>query len=130
MVIHLKTVKNSVFYYSLAPYFNKFIYEKNILAATEASHTQFTDSNSETLEYHQSLTDYCYTSLRLEKGLSQSGLIAKFGVKALDKIERIAQPLIDQGLMKFAQNHWSLTDKGVFISNQIFEKFTFLKADF
>lgn len=106
------------------------IYEKNINEATENSHTQFTDSNSETLEYHQSLTDFCYTSLRLEKGLSKLGLVAKFGPKAAEKIQQLAQPLIDQGLMKFTQNSWSLTDKGVFISNQIYEKFTFLKADF
>jgi oxygen-independent coproporphyrinogen III oxidase len=106
------------------------LYEKNILAATAVTHTAFTDENSEILEYHQSLTDFCYTSLRLEKGLSQSGLIAKFGPKAAEKIQQIAQPFIDQGLMKLNQNSWSLTDKGVFISNQIFEKFTFLKADF
>ena len=99
---------------------NMNLYEKNILKAGE----------SEKLEYHESLTDFCYTSLRLEKGLNKSRLVAKFGAKALDAIEQIAQPLIDQGLMKLLNNSWSLTDKGVFISNQIFEKFTFLKPDF
>ncbi|MBC7458866.1 MAG: radical SAM family heme chaperone HemW [Bdellovibrionaceae bacterium] len=106
------------------------VYEKNILTATESPHAQFTETNSETLERHQSLTDFCYTSLRLEKGLSKLGLVAKFGPKAPDKIEHLAKPLIDQGLMKFTQNSWSLTDKGIFISNQIFETFTFLKSDF
>ncbi|MBC7753360.1 MAG: coproporphyrinogen III oxidase family protein, partial [Moraxellaceae bacterium] len=96
------------------------IYEKNILKAGE----------SEKLEYHESLTDFCYTSLRLEKGLFKSRLLAKFGTKALDAIEQIARPLVDQGLMKLLDNSWSLTDKGVFISNQIYEKFTFLKSDF
>ena len=99
---------------------NMNLYEKNILKTCE----------SEKLEYHESLTDFCYTSLRLEKGLIKFGLVAKFGTKALDAIEQIARPLVDQGLMKLLNNSWSLTDKGVFISNQIFEKFTFLKSDF
>lgn len=106
------------------------LYEKNILQATETTFTTWTDENSETLEAHQSLTDFCYTSLRLAQGLSKSRLDAKFGPLAAEIIEKIANPLIDQGLMKFTQNHWALTDKGVFISNQIFEKFTFLKTDF
>ncbi len=106
------------------------IYEKQIEQSTASLHTALNDENSETLEFHQSLTDYCYTSLRLQRGLSLVGLISKFGAITTEKIGLIAQPLIDQGLMKFTQNHWSLTDKGVFISNQIFEKFTFLKSDF
>ena len=96
------------------------IYEKSILKTSE----------SEKLEYHESLTDFCYTSLRLEKGLIKSRLLAKFGTKAVDAIELIAQPLVNLGLIKLVNQSWSLTDKGVFISNQIFEKFTFLQSDF
>jgi oxygen-independent coproporphyrinogen-3 oxidase len=101
-------------------------YEKNILN----SKFEITEENSETLRFYQSLTDYCHTSLRLEKGLSRSGLLTKFSPDAVNKIEALAAPLIDQGLMKYASDAWSLTDKGVFISNQIFEKFTFLASDF
>lgn len=102
------------------------IYEKNILN----SKFKLNDENSEQLHFYQSLTDYCHTSLRLEQGLSRTGLLDKFLSDALNKVEKLANPLIDQGLIKRVNDAWSLTDKGIFISNQIFEKFTFLASDF
>lgn len=91
----------------------------------------------EELARHQSLTDYCYTSLRLEQGLSVEKLGEKFGPKTLALVEQAAQPLIQQGFMSrdpgigASRNatHLRLTPAGILISNQIFEKFTFLAAD-
>ena len=103
------------------------IYEKDIL---NLEIRQKNSNNLEILDFHQSLTDFCYTSLRLEKGLSYEKALRKFSSSAVTKIELIAKPLIDRGLLKFINNHWSLTDQGVFISNQIFEQFTFLESDF
>lgn len=91
--------------------------------------THFTPQQIEHLEKHQSLTDYCYTSLRLSSGLSLSALEFKFGTKTLGLIKNIAAPLLKQNLLKLTDDHYILTETGVVISNQIFEKFAFLKSD-
>lgn len=80
----------------------------------------------ENLNKHQSLTDFCYTSLRLQKGLSVEKLVQKFGSQTLGSVSKIAAPLIEQELLTLADKHYVLTDAGIVISNQIFEKFTFL----
>lgn len=103
------------------------LYEKEILAG---SPLKFDNSNSESLNLYQSLTDFCYTSLRLDRGLSAFSVKNKFGDLALQKIAQIATPLIEQNLLRKTDSHWSLTDTGIVISNQIFEKFTFLSSDF
>jgi oxygen-independent coproporphyrinogen-3 oxidase len=83
----------------------------------------------EILEKHQSLTDFCYTALRLQGGLSVEKLVQKFGSPTLDLIKKIAAPLIERGFMSFENQHYRLTDAGVLISNQVFEKFAFLAED-
>lgn len=83
----------------------------------------------EHLDKHQALTDFCYTSLRLGAGLSVEKLGEKFGTSTLDLINKIAQPMLDRKLLSLVNNHYVLTNSGVVISNQIFEKFAFLKED-
>ena len=53
----------------------------------------------------------------------------EFGLQTKTKIEAVAQPLLKNRLLDYANNHYFLTDRGVLISNQIFEKFTFSKDD-
>ncbi len=102
------------------------LYEKMIKEGTFV----FDENSSETLLFHQSLTDFCHTSLRLKNGLSKKLILNKFGPGALAKIEVLSLKLIDQGLVQFSNDCYSLTRKGIYISNQIFEVFTFLKSDF
>lgn len=83
----------------------------------------------EILDPHQSLTDFCYTSLRLSSGLSVDKLVQKFGNTTLGLIKNVADPLLKRNLLKEVDKHYMLTDAGITISNQIFEKFTFLKTD-
>lgn len=83
----------------------------------------------EILEKHQSLTDFCYTALRLQGGLSVEKLVQKFGSQTLGLIEKNADALIKHGFMRFENQHYQLTDSGVLISNQVFEKFAFLAED-
>lgn len=83
----------------------------------------------EHLEKHQALTDYCYTSLRLQSGLSVEKVAEKFGTHTLDLIHKIAAPMLEKKLLSLVNNHYVLSNTGVVISNQIFEKFTFLKED-
>ena len=89
----------------------------------------FETKQIEVLQKHQSLTDFCYTSLRLNKGLSVDKLVRKFGNPVGEMVNKIAAPLIQRGLMEQANSHLRLTGPGLLISNQIFEKFTFLAED-
>lgn len=83
----------------------------------------------ETLQKHQALTDFCHTSLRVAEGVSFARLESKFDAKACSKVLEIAQPMLERELLKLENNHLVLTHHGVLISNQIFEKFTFLAED-
>jgi oxygen-independent coproporphyrinogen-3 oxidase len=83
----------------------------------------------EHLEKHQALTDFCYTSLRLERGLSVDKLVNKFGASTLDLVTKIAAPMLERKLLSFENSHYALSNAGLVISNQIFEKFAFLKED-
>lgn len=102
------------------------IYQKQI--QSEIFNLQ--QENSEHLLKYQSLTDFCHTSLRLMKGISREKLSLKFGPDCVKKVEKIAEDLIKNCFIEYTDNHWFLTTKGIYISNQIFEKFTFLDSDF
>ena len=83
----------------------------------------------ENLNQAQSLTDFCYTSLRLKEGLSVEKLVQKFGAKTLGLIENQSSDLLKRGLMSQENAAFSLTRQGQMISNQIFEKFAFFPED-
>lgn len=83
----------------------------------------------ETLTKAQSLTDFCYTSLRLNEGLSVEKLVQKFGCQTKDQVLNLTTSLLKQGFMSLEEQHLKLSRTGRLVSNQIFEKFTFLEAD-
>jgi oxygen-independent coproporphyrinogen-3 oxidase len=87
------------------------------------------ENQIEALLKHQALTDFCHTSLRVAEGISFARLESKFDAVASAKVLEIAQPMLERGLLKLESNHLQLTHRGVLISNQIFEKFTFLAND-
>ncbi len=101
------------------------VYEKQIRQGL----SQLPENQIETLQKHQALTDFCHTSLRVAEGISFTRLESKFDAKACSKVLEIAQPMLERDLLKLENNHLVLTNRGVLISNQIFEKFTFLAAD-
>lgn len=101
------------------------VYEKQIRSELSV----LPDNQIERLEKHQALTDFCHTSLRVAEGLSLARLETKFDAQARTKALEIAQPMLQHGLIALENNHLKLTHKGVLISNQIFEKFTFLAND-
>lgn len=100
------------------------LYAKQIEAGVELPSNQ-----KEVLEIHQALTDFCHTSLRLSKGLSVDKLVQKFNLSVADKIASTAKPLLQNELLSFQSNHYQLTEKGLLISNQVFERFTYLQDD-
>jgi coproporphyrinogen III oxidase-like Fe-S oxidoreductase len=83
----------------------------------------------ENLKKAQSLTDYCYTALRLEDGLAVEKLVHKFGPSTLGLIQKSADSALKQGHMVLENGHFKLTSSGFIISNQIFEKFAFFEED-
>jgi oxygen-independent coproporphyrinogen-3 oxidase len=91
--------------------------------------SKLNDNQIERLAKHQALTDFCYTSLRLENGLSVEKLVSKFGTSTLDLVTKIAAPMLKANLLSFDNNHYALSNAGLVISNQIFEKFAFLEED-
>jgi oxygen-independent coproporphyrinogen-3 oxidase len=101
------------------------VYEKQIRAGLSVH----PENQIEALLKHQALTDFCHTSLRVAEGISFARLESKFDAVASAKVLEIAQPMLERGLLKLESNHLQLTHRGVLISNQIFEKFTFLAND-
>jgi oxygen-independent coproporphyrinogen-3 oxidase len=97
-------------------------YEKQILSGGELIQAKFED-----LEKHQSLTDFCHTSLRMLKGLDPEKLTTKFSTSTADKVSPILRRLQDHNWLQINdKGHWCLTPEGVLISNQIFAQLTFL----
>ena len=89
----------------------------------------FHSKQIEHLNKAQSLTDFCYTALRLNQGLSVEKLVQKFGSQTLDLVEKASSDLIKRNLMKLEGQHLILTRSGQMISNQLFEKFSFSEED-
>jgi oxygen-independent coproporphyrinogen III oxidase len=85
----------------------------------------FPENQIENLEKHQALTDFCYTALRLGEGLSLDKLEKKFGTSTLDVVKNRAISLIEKAYILPKNGHYQLTNSGIVISNQVFEKFTF-----
>lgn len=83
-------------------------------------------SEYENLNSHQSMSDYCHTSLRIMRGLSIEGLRKKFPTPLFDEALRRLNKLTEHGLLHFRNDHWTLSQQGILISNQVFEEMTFL----
>ncbi len=86
-------------------------------------------AQEEVLEKHQALTDFCHTSLRLSTGLSVEKLVNKFGATTTDQVRGLVAPMVKHDLLHLVDDSYRLTEKGILISNQVFEKFTFLKSE-
>ncbi|MBS1969036.1 MAG: radical SAM family heme chaperone HemW [Bdellovibrionales bacterium] len=109
-------------------------YEKQILSQTGKAFTspdsQLPDTQYERLDKHQSLTDFCHTSLRMLSGLDPVKLTTKFSTETADKVLKILRRLQTHNWLQINDNgHWSLTKEGVLISNQIFAQLTFLEDE-
>lgn len=106
------------------------LYCQQMQAETEVKNLgDFETKQIENLKKAQSLTDYCYTALRLQGGLAVENLVQKFGPSTLGLIQKSADAALKQGHMVFENGHFKLTSSGFIISNQIFEKFAFFEDD-
>ncbi len=92
-------------------------------------HDNLPAQNVEILKVHESLTDFCHTSLRRMEGFD----LKKFNTKypklesfILSKLEDLTQKGL---LQKQAPTNFSLTKEGKRLTNLVFEKLTFLSDD-
>lgn len=84
----------------------------------------------ETLEAHQSLTDFCHTALRVLRGLDIDEITKKFGHKVKDVVQQRLEELIQKKWLRRQENGpYSLTDQGLLVSNKVFEHMTFLRPE-
>lgn len=109
-------------------------YEKQILEQQGQSFAgpsqHLLESQFEVLNKHQSLTDFCHTSLRMLTGLDEDKLTKKFSSETSEKVLKILRRLRDHSWLEINDNgHWSLTPQGLLISNQIFAHLTFLEDE-
>jgi oxygen-independent coproporphyrinogen-3 oxidase len=83
----------------------------------------------EELEAHQSLTDYCHTSLRLTRGLHPQSLLQKFSPKLAGLVELRLKDLEQNELVQHLDDYWQLTEQGKMLANLVFEKLTFSREE-
>lgn len=62
-------------------------------------------------------------NLRMIKGLNVKDFKEKFKRSIFDIFQNEIEELIITGLLKFKQNHLSLTKKGIFLANEVMQKF-------
>jgi oxygen-independent coproporphyrinogen III oxidase len=110
------------------------LYEKQILQDEKSTapwrfSQSMPESQIEHLEKHQSLTDFCHTSLRLTKGLDRNALRLKFGEKTLAKVSPVFDSLETMGLISRTHAGWTMTSRGRLVANSVFEKLTFLEGE-
>jgi oxygen-independent coproporphyrinogen-3 oxidase len=109
------------------------LYEREILSLTEHIPWEFAsrlpENQKEALARHQSLTDFCHTSLRLTRGLERNALRLKFNTKVETAVAALFDELIKEGLTSPTANGWSLTAKGRVLSNTVFGRLTFLEEE-
>ncbi|HRQ41023.1 MAG TPA: radical SAM family heme chaperone HemW [Chloroflexota bacterium] len=77
-----------------------------------------------TLTAPEQMTDTLITQLRLlDEGLDLTAFAAKFGQSLLDVYGRTVEQLIEWELLSLADGRLRLTQKGWFLSNQVFYRF-------
>ncbi|KYG70830.1 coproporphyrinogen III oxidase [Bdellovibrio bacteriovorus] len=108
-------------------------YQKQILAFDgqefDSPAKHLPAAQHEVLEMHQALTDFCHTSMRLMRGLSQEKLSKKFPPEISSKVQTLLNGLIKKNWVQYDNEHWSLTRDGLVLSNKVFQELTFLPED-
>ncbi len=82
---------------------------------------------SETLKPHESLTDFCHTSLRSIIGLNKDLLSQKYGALLPKDLWSTLETLVSKDLLSYDSLSWRLTEKGFKVPNQVFNELCFLK---
>lgn len=95
-------------------------------------HSELPPEQYEILEEHQALSDYCHTALRIQKGLKIEDVRRRFP-KQLAGVQKRLEALEQDGLVMPGSldsgASFSLSEKGLLLSNLVFEKMHFSKDE-
>lgn len=69
------------------------------------------------------LSEFMFMGLRLTKGIEKERFFNRFGQEVKDIYQKEIDKLIEAGLLTETQEHLFLTEKGVDLSNYVFEQF-------
>lgn len=112
---------------TIGGYKEQILQNKNQIFSNPNSQLQI--DQFENLEMHQSLTDFCHTSMRLMQGLSEKQMLEKFPPHIHHQVSGIMNNLRERNWVQYHGSHWSLTPEGLVVSNKVFQELTFLKGD-
>jgi len=86
-------------------------------------------NSKEELSFHEALTDFCHTHLRLMTGLDSRSVRQKFGNQASEKLAERINTLSSEGLITNTGPFSRLTEQGILLSNQVFSRLLFSHSD-
>ena len=75
------------------------------------------------LTIHDAMSEFCFMALRTEMGISKSAFEKEFGIGFEDAYAGIAAELVKEKVAEQDGDNLKLTERGLEISNQIFEMF-------
>ena len=81
----------------------------------------------EELHLHTRYNEYIMTSLRTVWGVSPEHIKQNFGVKLREYFQEMATPHLHNGRLVIKNNHFCLTRKGVFVSDDIMSDLMFIE---
>ncbi len=81
---------------------------------------------SETLSVGDKFNEYIMTALRTKWGISKERLLEHFGEGMTQMLAKAMQPFMDNHAVKEENEHYILTDEGIFISDAILSELVFV----
>lgn len=109
------------------PFGERFWNTKDIFQyGRQSASANLPSEQNERLLQHEAMTDFCHMFLRTRTGLERAAARNKFGDAEGGLICSEIENLLAEGLLEEFQSRVRLTPQGELISNQVFERLTFL----
>jgi oxygen-independent coproporphyrinogen-3 oxidase len=109
------------------PFGERFWNTKDIFQyGRQSASANLPSEQNERLLQHEAMTDFCHMFLRTRTGLERAAARNKFGAAEGGLICSEIENLLADGLLEEFQSRVRLTPQGELISNQVFERLTFL----
>lgn len=78
---------------------------------------------TENLSFKNQIEEELFLGLRKKEGVSLHHFKEKFNLELTDLYQEVLPELFDAQLLTFKNDHLKLTRKGLFLGNEVFEKF-------
>ena len=109
--------------------YQDYMKQVNCLKAQDLVERSFPKDQREKLKMHESLTDFCYSGLRLRRGVCEISVRQKFGQQAERAfLEKTGRQIRFKNLEK-KEGFYRLSQKGILMSNLVFSDFLFSESD-